>query len=189
MATPAAAPASLAAPRRYATRGVLEIGGQAALSYTRDFEARYDALSLYLVGTLGVFPLRAFILGVSFGVSYSRTEYTGSPLAYWSSGLSLGLHPGVVLPLGTRFFFYGQALLGLDWSTQAFSQTADVIVGLFGAEVGIKLPVGPSTLVSLGLRPHYRVGKRQVESPSTGSLSVDESQFQLLFTLGFSWFR
>jgi hypothetical protein len=175
--------------RAYSTKGVWELGGSISFGYDKDFETKYEHLSLGLSASAGVFPVRRFLLGLSFGVVHLQTWGPWADSKTSSTELYLLVGPGLVLPIARGLFFFAQAQLGLAWEHSSYTQTLDSLRGVFGAKIGVKLLLGESVLLSIGLEPLFQVGKQKVDTGTSDPFKVDEEQLYLLLALGLSWFR
>jgi len=183
------APPPLRAGKIFATRGVVELGGNIDFSTQRDFVNEATWLNLGLDAYLGYFIAKHFVLGMYLSMRYS--SYSSGESTSWSVAPGLLLAPGAAVRLTGRVFFYGDILAGLygrktQYSDFSASRDSE-LYGTLGGEVGVKLLLAEHFLMRLGVRCIYDVGKMNADM-GTGDIKSDISRFTFLLRVGFSGF-
>jgi len=181
---PVARPPVASKVKKYATRGVFELGGGFGLA-VHDSNPGEDSStkSVYLGGEIlmNIFVTKFFYLGprISMGFNQYDTDNDDN----WGISFGFAFAPGVAFPLGTKAFLFIETFGGFAYFYDNDSNM-EIIRGTVGAEAGFKFLLSKSYLMVLSIRPVYYVGDIKFEGGATG----DTKSFDLLIRLGFSGF-
>ncbi|MFH2009469.1 MAG: hypothetical protein ABI333_22950 [bacterium] len=183
-APPVGQPPVVSNVKKYATRGVFELGGGFSFSFHENKEASgTHNKDVYLGGEIlmNFFVTRFFYLGprISLGFNQYDTENDED----WSLSFGFSFAPGVAFPMGSSAFLFVETFGGFYYYYGKSSNT-EIIRGAVGAEAGFKFLLGKSYLMHLSIRPIYYVGDFKTDGGGTG----DVKDFYLLIRLGFSGF-
>lgn len=177
----------------FATKGTLETGFNLALSYkeskleykvnnssvSNEMELAMD-IGLYL----GYFIIDKFVLGVyaSLPVTYTR-EKGVDPVS--SVGFSLIAAPGFAVSLyKEKLYFYGEALVGFETARiRTEGLEGQLISGVFGGDLGLKLKVADHALFRIGIRPTYQTGLVKIDD---GYSDLIANSLEVKLSAGFS---
>ncbi|MFH2005974.1 MAG: hypothetical protein ABI333_05240 [bacterium] len=183
--------------KQYATRGVLELGGNFDFTYQYDTVSEVTNLGMGLDLYGGYFVTNHFTLGLYFSVVFAQTTYRDAvndeELTSWTVTPGLLFAPGVAFRIARRLFLYADLLVGFyvrkleNQGSLVPDRTDSDVYGAVGGELGLKLRVGTNYLLRFGLRPIYHVGKASSDD-SSGTYKSDIGRFNLLLRIGFAGF-
>ena len=148
--------ASYGFARDYATKGILEIGGEIGYSATSgEFESdgtkvlELAETNIKLAPEVGYFVADNILLSLVLDIDNTETEttVTGSPASTdKEKNTRLSIAPGYVLPQ-EGFYPYGGLLLGVMSS----KNDEELSLTDYGLRLGVRVPIAESGLVDIGL--------------------------------------
>ncbi len=177
----------------FATKGTLETGFNLAFSYKEE-KLEYKVNNASVSNTmelamdiglyLGYFIADKFVLGAyaSLPVTYTR-EKGVEPLS--TVGFSLIAAPGFAFSLyKEKLYFYGEALVGFQTARiRTEGLEGQLIAGVFGGDLGLKLKVADHALFRIGLRPTYQIGLVKIDD---GYSDLLHNSLEVKLSAGFS---
>jgi len=177
----------------FATKGTLETGFNLAFSYS-DEKLEYKVnnssasntmeLAMDIGLYLGYFITDKFVLGAyaSLPVNYTR-EKGIDPVS--TVGFGFVAAPGFAFSLyKDKLYFYGEALVGFQTRRlRTEGLEGQLIAGVFGGDLGLKLKVADHALFRIGLRPTYQIGLVKIDD---GYSDLIANSLEVKLSAGFS---
>jgi hypothetical protein len=179
--------------RRYSDKGVVELGlgvsfqwSSTKATYVKNYysdssytvEQLYFGLDLYV----GYFVANRFKLGFYFSVPVTKTVEEGNSSLTWE--LDLIAAPGFAFPLSNTVFGFIDFLIGFGaLGGDNGVSSDDLILGLVGGELGLKIALTAHLLMKIALKPVYLFGKVGVDNDE-----IKVGDTRVIIALGFSGF-
>jgi hypothetical protein len=133
---------AVAAPKvkKYATAGVLEVGGSASFSMSTQVNANTTSpkstMTLEATPYIGYFVIDGLVLGFRpLGASYTSLDTGGTIIK-----INTFFAPGYVFDLRNNFYPYVEGLVGYTSESIEYAGTTKTFAGIsYGGDVGVKM--------------------------------------------------